>query len=147
MTTVAKLQVLLRSRLNMTSLFFSSSFSLSISLLCFCVLFGCFLSFHRECMCMSCPSYRQEYDDDMSLHCPLRLARPVVFSNHGPNPDPASEIFISPTVGQARFATYIPSRRASLSGLACDIFRPFLHLFVFKLCLLLLEIWRPRPAR
>ena len=35
-----------------------------------------------------------------------RLARPVVYSNHGPKPDPACEIPISPTVSQARFAGF-----------------------------------------
>ena len=50
-----------------------------------------------------------------------RLARPVTYSNHGPKPDPACEIPISQTVGDA------PSARFHLTdhllGLACDILR------------------------
>ena len=77
MTTVAKLQVLLRSRLNMTSLFFSSSFSLSISLLCFCVLFGCFLSFlyFIENVCV-CRARLIDRSTMMTCHCIAHCAWP-----------------------------------------------------------------------
>ena len=55
-----------------------------------------------------------------------RLARPEVYSNHGPKPDPACEIPTSPTVCQARFARFhLPGR---LPGLACDILRSFSRL-------------------
>ena len=55
-----------------------------------------------------------------------RLVRPVAYSNHGPKPDPACEIPILPTVGQARFATF--HLAGSLSGLVCDIFPSFSRL-------------------
>ena len=52
-----------------------------------------------------------------------RLARLVIYSNHGPKRDPAREIPISPTVGQARSARFYLAGR--LPGLACDILRSF----------------------
>ena len=57
-----------------------------------------------------------------------RLARAVIYSNNGPKPDPACEIPISPTVGQARFARFQLAGR--LPGLACDILSG-----LFRLCL------------
>ena len=52
-----------------------------------------------------------------------RLARALIYSNHELKPDPACEILISPSVGQARRARFHLTGR--LSGLACDIRRSF----------------------
>ena len=51
------------------------------------------------------------------------LVRPVIYSNHGPKSDPACEIPISSTVGQARSAGFHLAGR--LPSLACDILRSF----------------------
>ena len=57
-----------------------------------------------------------------------RLARPVVYSNRGPKPNPACEIPILPTVGQARFATF------HLAGRLCPAW-PVTSSGRFRVCL------------
>ena len=56
-----------------------------------------------------------------------RLTRTAVYSSHGPKPDPACEIPISPTVVQARFARFRLTGR--LPGLACDVLRSYSRLY------------------
>ena len=55
------------------------------------------------------------------------LARPVLCSNHGAKPDLACEIPFSPTVGQARFATFY------LAGRLCPP-RPVTSSGPFRVC-------------